>query len=342
MIQTYTSDVLIIGGGTAALRAAVAAAEAGAKTLILQKGTPNLGIVAFNAPVPDAGDTPAQYFNDMVNRGQFLVDFEIAAHLTNGALEEVKYLEAHGLSFSHQGGGYAPRLTSGNTMPRTIYTTDRTGPQILSLLKRILRQHNVPIHQNKQAVRLLVQDQRVAGALVVDLKSLSLETYLAKAVILATGGLGPLFAVSNNHPHLAGDGYVLAYQAGAQLIDMEFVQFEPFTLRMPEMEEPFTISFLLDDNPRIYNRDGEEFLPKRAAELSKDKLSRALFSQIRSGKGTPKGGVYFDVTQVPTREVGDPGTFSGVLPAREIGPILRTHRGRTQPALFVRRCKNQC
>ena len=294
----FKTDVLIIGGGTAAMRAAVAAAETGAATLIIQKGPPNLGIVAFNAPVPDAGDSVEQYFQDMVVRGQFLVDNEIAAYLTNQAIKELRFFEGHGLSFKHHGQSYQPRLTSGNTVPRTIYTSDRTGPQLLAVMQRLLRQYKVPIQQNKQAIQLLQQGKRVTGALAYDLRNQTLEIYQAQAVVIATGGLGPLYAVSNNHPHLSGDGLMLAFRAGAELVDMEFVQFEPFVIRAPHLKDSFGISFLLDDNPRIYNTDGDEFLSQRAAELGKDVLSRSLFAQIQAGKGTHNGGIFFDLTDV--------------------------------------------
>jgi succinate dehydrogenase/fumarate reductase flavoprotein subunit len=294
----HATDVLVLGGGTAALRAATAASDAGAAVMVLQKGPANLGIVAFNAPVPDGGDTPAQFFTDMIVRGQFLCDFSVAAALTGGAIDAMRYLEKQGMSFLHQNGSYAPRLTSGNTRPRTVYSSDRTGPQILSVLLRILRSPEVPVLHNKQVLQILVKDGQACGALVVDLRRGEFEVYLARATVLATGGLGQLYAVSSNHPHLTGDGYMLAYRAGAELVDLEFVQFEPFVIRAPQLDDLFGISFLLDDGPRIYNVNKEEFLPDRAVNLPKDILSRLLFKEIQSGRGTTNGGIYFDVIHV--------------------------------------------
>ena len=104
------------------------------------------------------------------------------------------------------------------------------GTALLSCMQRILNQNHVSILQNKQAIRLLKDGSKILGALVIDLNKWELEAYPAKAVILATGGLGQFYAGSNNNPHLSGDGYALALQAGAELADMEFVQFEPFTI----------------------------------------------------------------------------------------------------------------
>jgi len=302
-IKTTSTDVLVVGGGTAALRAAIAASEAGASVTVLQKGTPNIWIVAFNAPVLEELDSPNQYFEDMVIRGKFLADYDLVSALTLNALEEVRFFEKHGVSFQHGEQGYNPRLTSGNQVPRSLYTTDRTGPEMLSCMRKLLRERKVQIRNNMSAINLLQKDDRVVGALAVDQKSWALEAYQAKAVVLATGGVGPLYAVSNNHPHLHGDGYILAYQANAELTGMEFVQFEPFWIIAPGAQETNGVSFLLHDGPRIYNAKGEEFLPNKGVGLGKDELSRAIFHQVQAGNGTPNGGVYFDLTHVPKEKL---------------------------------------
>ena len=297
-IITKTTDVLILGGGTAALRAGVAASMAGVSVTILRKGPPNVWIVAFNAPVLEGIDSPGDYFNDMVRQGGFISDFDLVSTLTSEAIKQVHFFEEHGISFKHGKKGYAPRLTSGNRIPRSLYTTDRVGPEMISCMGRLLREQKVSIKSNRSAISLLINDGRAVGVLAVDQKNWNLEIYQAKAVILATGGLGRLYAVSNNNPNLKGDGYVLAYRVGADLVDMEFVQFEPFWVIVPGMKETNGTSFLLDDGPRIYNGKGEEFIPFKGIGLGKAELSREIFLQVQTGKGTPNGGVYFDLTHV--------------------------------------------
>lgn len=298
-----STDVLILGGGTAALRAAVAASMAGVSVTMLRKGPPNVWIVAFNAPVLEGVDSPGAYFNDMVRQGGFISDFDLVSTLTSEAINQVHFFEEHGISFQHGDKGYAPRLTSGNRTPRSLYTTDRVGPEMIAVMRRLLREQKASIKSNRSAISLLINNDKAVGVLAVDQKNWNLEVYQAKAIVLATGGLGRLYSVSNNNPDLKGDGYVLAYRAGAELVDMEFVQFEPFWVIVPGMKETNGTSFLLDDGPRIYNGKGEEFIPFKGMGLGKAELSREIFLQVQAGNGTPNGGVYFDLTHVPAEKL---------------------------------------
>jgi succinate dehydrogenase/fumarate reductase flavoprotein subunit len=300
-------DVLVIGGGLAALRAAVAARSAGATVVVLSKGSPGTGVVGLNAVVPGTDDTPARYLADMLRAGEFLGDPHLAAPLTHEAWWEVDFLEGLGLSFRH-GDSYAPRLTSGHSLPRTVYTTDRTGPEIIAVLLRWLRKHDVTLLPSHEAVALLADEGRVCGAVAVDCRSWRLEAQHAGAVILATGGLGPLYAFSTNPPDLSGDGYALAYAAGAQLLDMEFVQFEPFVM-LPPASPAFTVSFLLADGPEIYDKSKESFLPSGGQGLTKEELARRVYRQVQAGRGSPAGGVYFDLRRVPRAKLANHPRF---------------------------------
>ena len=207
-------DVLVVGGGTAGLRAAVEAARCGARAAVLARGGPCLGVVGFNAPVEETGDSPARFFDETMVQGGFLCRPELAAALAYEARDQVRFLEGEGLSLRHGSGRYAPRLTSGNRIPRTLYTTDRTGPEIIGRLRRILGEAGVPVIQGANVRRVLVSpsDGRACGALARDAETGELSVYRAGAVILATGGLGPLYSVSTNSPELTGDGYLLAWR----------------------------------------------------------------------------------------------------------------------------------
>ncbi len=319
-ISVQSTDVLILGGGIAALRAAVAAAQRGVRVTVLRKGPPGLGVVAFNAAVPDGADSPAQFFNDMMAAAEFLGDPHLVAVLTAESWGQVGFLEGLGLALRKADGSYAPRLTSGHSIPRTVYTTDRTGPDIIGCLHRWLREHCVSMHHDRQAIALLKARDSVAGALVVNRKDWTLEACTAGSVVLATGGLGPLYAVSTNPPDLSGDGYALAYQAGAELVDMEFVQYEPFVILAPPRSRGFTVSFLLADSPAIYDADRQEFLPDGGKGKGKEFLARAVYQQVRDGRGSPSGGVYFDLRGVPPEKIAKHPRFVAACKAGGVDP----------------------
>lgn len=166
-IKILSTDVLVIGGGTAGLRAAVSAAESGASVIILQKGPPGMGIVGFNSPTSNPADNPSSYFENTVSASGYIGNPALIAILANEAIDEVSYLEGLGISFQHEN-TYAPHLTSGNQVARTIYTTDKTGPNIIQMLTRKSHDLGVKVFHRKQAISLLKKDLQVIGAVIVD------------------------------------------------------------------------------------------------------------------------------------------------------------------------------
>jgi len=209
-------------------------------------------------------------------------------------------IEELGLDFRRDDGSYPVRLAAGNRYPRTLYFQDRTGPRIISFLRAQLRDLGVDIRNAMAAVRLIKAGPRVVGALAIDREREKLVAFFARATVLATGGAGNLYSFTTNPRGLTSDGYALAFRARAQLIDLEFVQFEPFILVHPADARGYGLpTTLVADGARIYNRCSEEFLPKQndggIKPLTKDLFSRALYREIRHGRGSEHGGVYFDV-----------------------------------------------
>ncbi|MCL5074604.1 MAG: FAD-dependent oxidoreductase [Chloroflexi bacterium] len=297
--QVSSTDVLIIGGGTAALRAALAAAESNVRVTILTKGPASLGIVGLNACLAESGDSPADFFSDTVLSGEFINNPRLVAILATESTQQVQFLEEIGVPLKKANGTYAPRLTAGNNRPRTLYYTDQTGPRIVDCLQQQLQEHGVTIHSGTTVVSLLMGDGQVKGALAINPQEQTIHAFSAKATILATGGIGGIYAFSTNPPRLSGDGYALAYSAGAELIDMEFVQFEPFVIITPAECRGFSVSFLFSEGAAVYNGQREDFLPNyrdRCKGIGKDVLARSVYTQIQEGRATPNGGVFFDLT----------------------------------------------
>lgn len=303
-VRSFENDLLIIGGGVAGLQAAVEVARRGLNVTMLTKrrGMASTWILGFNVALEavPSGDSPAKFFDDTMIGGGYVNNEELVAVLAYESVKEVRRLEELGLDFRCHDGSYPVRLAAGNRYPRTIHFEDRTGPHIMKFLRAQLSEGDVEIRNSMAAVRLIKAGPRVVGALAIDLEREEMVAFFARATVLATGGAGNLYSFTTNPRGLTGDGYALALRAGAQLIDMEFVQFEPFILVHPPDAKGYAVATtLVGDGARIHNGRGAEFLPKkddgRIKPLTKDLLSRALYEEVRGGRGSEHGGVYFDV-----------------------------------------------
>lgn len=306
--KVLSTDVLVLGGGVAALRAAVEAASTGAKVTVLVKGpTCSQGLLGFNACVPETGDDPAKFFNDVMLAGEFVNNPRLVAVLTANSYPETEYLESIGASMRGADGTFRPRLASGSNIPRTLYYNDETAQAIFGALSKQMSRLKVNVISRQFAVEFLKDGDRVVGALVVDELRSELLAYVAKAVVLATGGIGNIYTFTTNPRRLTGDGYAMAYKAGAELIDMEFTQFEPFIMSSPPSCRGFGVgTTLLGDGAIVVNGRGEQFLPKygeRCRGVPKDVLARSIYQEMKAGRGTEHG-VHFDMRPV------EPGVLS--------------------------------
>jgi L-aspartate oxidase len=292
-------DVVIIGGGTAGLRAGVELADCGSTSLILAKGDPCRGIVGLNVLLDEADDTQELFLTDTLRAAAGIGEAVLVKNLIEKSRQELKFLEGLGLEFLHDG-YYRPRRTSGNSVARTVYTMDTTGEEIIDTFTAAYTDGGGGIMNNRRAVSIITTEGVVAGVLTLDTIADIFHFYPCKGVIITTGGLGNLYTHSTNGSALSGDGLILALDAGALLRDMEFVQFEPFALHLPGNKSFFSLSFLLEDGPRIYCEDGRKIFADGEVEtLSKAQISLKLYDRIvelqRAGK---TGRLFFDCTHI--------------------------------------------
>lgn len=302
------TDVLVLGGGIAGFRAAIAAREAGGDVVLacLAQGSSPY-IIGANIPLgaADPADGPDVYFDDMVRGGYELNDRTLVRAMADQAVPSFRELEALGVPFARDGGKVLQRHLSGNTFPRSVYVPEGTGRVILDHLKARARDIGLTVQQGWKVVSLLADGGEIVGALLAKRHAGELLTARARATVLAMGGIGRLYDDSTYPADVAADAYALAYDAGATLIDMEFVQFEPVVTVWPDacrgLEMP---TAMLGDGGCLLNAAGERFMFRYNPEhgekrIEKAKMSLCIQREIDEGRGFPDGTVLFDTTSVP-------------------------------------------
>jgi succinate dehydrogenase/fumarate reductase flavoprotein subunit len=355
-LRKLQADVLVIGAGIAGLRAATAALACGVSVVVVAKGPmASAGVIGFNAPV-GAQDAPSVYYHDTWRGGMGLGDPRLVRVLAAQAADAVAEMEALGLAFTRQAGAYQLLRPLGCSRPRLVHQQNCTGRVSLRLMRRVLAGGGVEIRAGVHVLELLKSHSAVTGALAVDTRARELLLIRARAVVLATGGGGGLYAGSTYPARLAGDGYALAFRAGADLIDMEFVQFEPCHGIFPARLGLSTT--LLAEGGRLLNARGRRFVrtefPGGEGDAPKDALARLIALEIRAGRGTARGGVLCDLRRVPARVVTeDHGAYFrsflrhgvdlrhdvfevGPAPHTFLGGVAITERGESRvPGLFA-------
>jgi succinate dehydrogenase / fumarate reductase flavoprotein subunit len=341
-LETYAHDVLVIGAGGAGLRAAIEAAEAGAsvglvcKSLLGKAHTVMAegGVAAALANVAEQ-DSWQTHFRDTMLGGKMLNNWRMAQLHAQEAPERVRELERWGAVFDRtRDGRILQRPFGGHTHPRLAHVGDRTGLEMIRTLQDRMVQSGVTVYMECITTQLFVNDDRMAGAFGFWRQTGDPIVFSAKAVILATGGIGRAWQVTSNSWEYSGDGHALAYRAGAELIDMEFVQFHPTGMVWPpgvrgllvteavrgeggilrnRDDERFMWKYLPDDRRHEYAESDEEASQwvkalsegrqtdaRRPPELStRDNVSRAIFTEVREGRGSAHGGVYLDISYLP-------------------------------------------
>lgn len=332
-METIRCGVLVVGGGAAGSRAALEAKRAAPEPEVLvavdsrydSGGSTNMvasEALGINAPFnfEGDGDTPEIYERDTIGTGGGLADPHLCHILANEAQERVEELAGMGMEFFSRGGRPQQQKLSGCTRARSLTCGGSTGREMVRVLKKQALASGVRILEHLKVVRLY-QDRRGAVHGAYGVLNGSPVLIAADAVVLATGGASGLFAVNVTPATQTGDGWAMAYDAGCRFVNMEFFQCGPAVAR-PGMK--FIIhSHMWRFLPKLTNRDGEEFLARycggqAAAEraLSLKAMSYpfsvrtdakyvdiAIFKEIMAGRGTPGGGIYFDVTHVPKEEL---------------------------------------
>ena len=334
--EKFDYDVLVIGAGGAGLRAAIEASNEGVKVGLVCKSLLGKahtvmaegGVAAALANVDDR-DNWRVHFADTMRGGQYLNNGRMAEIHAKESPDRVRELEAWGSLFDRTSDGrILQRNFGGHQYPRLAHVGDRTGLEMIRTLQDHLVHADVDVHMECAVIALFKDDGRVAGAFAYDRDTGKFKLFHAKAVILATGGIGRAFRVTSNSWEYTGDGQALAYHAGAALIDMEFIQFHPTGMVWP----PSVAGILVTEGVRgeggvLRNSKGERFMfndipdnykhttadneeegwiytqgdknARRPPELlTRDHVARCIVREVKEGRGSPHGGVFLDISWI--------------------------------------------
>ena len=309
--ETIEHDVLVIGAGGAGLRAAIAAAEAGARTALVCKSL--LGkahtVMAEGGVAASFGNVAPEddwqtHFQDTMFGGKYLNNWSMAELHAREAPDRVRELERWGGVFDRTPDRkMSQRAFGGHTYKRLVHIGDRTGLELIRTLQDKAVHAGIDVFMECTVTRLLKDDGRVCGAVGYWRATGDFVVFAARALVLATGGAGKCWRITSNSWECTGDGHALAYEAGAELIDMEFVQFHPTGMVWP----PGVVGLLVTEAVRgeggiLRNAAGERFMerydPKRLELSTRDVVSRAIFTEVKERRGTPHGGVFLDVSHL--------------------------------------------
>ncbi len=337
--ETCDYDVLVIGAGGAGLRAAIEASAAGVRVGLVCKSLLGKahtvmaegGIAAALANV-DERDNWKVHFADTMRGGQYVNQWRMAELHAKEAPDRVRELEAWGAVFDRtKDGRILQRHFGGHKYPRLAHVGDRTGLEMIRTLQDHGVHKGIEVHMEHTILSLLKDGDRVTGAFGYDRERGRFKIFRAKAVVLATGGIGRAYKITSNSWEYTGDGHALAYEAGAELIDMEFIQFHPTGMVWP----PSVMGILVTEGVRgeggvLRNKDGKRFMFESIPEnyrqqtadneeegwrycqgdkdarrppelLTRDHVSRCIVREIKEGRGSPHGGVFLDISWIKSK-----------------------------------------
>jgi len=338
-LTAFHHSVLVIGGGLAGLRAALEARQYGDVAILSlvppfrsHSGAAQGGVNAALANNPDGkDDSPERHAYDTVKGSDFLADQDAVETMCQEAPARIYEMEHWGAPFSRTDDGkIAQRPFGGGGFPRTCYAADETGHVMLHTLFEQAVKAGLTVYDERLALILIVEDGACRGAVALNVVTGEIETHTARAVVMATGGYGRVYAKTTNALINSGMGMALAYWAGVPLKDMEFVQFHPTTL--------FGTNILITEGARgegayLFNSQGERFMKTYAAQAMelapRDIVARAIDTEIAQGRGFPGGYVHIDLRHLGKEKILErlPGIrdiaihFSGVDPVTEPIPI---------------------
>ena len=300
------TDVLIVGGGLSSWMAAhTLLARKNCRVLMLSDGQgASPWVHGFNVPL-HADDSIACFYQDTRRSGYKQNDPRLARALCEDSISIFEEMLSLGAVFNRTAdGGYQLLRPLGASHPRVASIGNETGPAIMEKLKEKVCANDGFRHlHHARALRLMMKDGRVQGALAWNKETKSFLAISAGCVLLANGGFGRIYPFSTNLPDGGGDGVAMAYYAGADLVDMEFIQFEPSAAVHPEgVRGKGMITTLFYEGAVLKNALGERFMlqyGEKGERVDKDVLARCIAREIQEGRGTEHGGVYFDATGVP-------------------------------------------
>jgi succinate dehydrogenase / fumarate reductase flavoprotein subunit len=337
--QTHEHDVLVIGAGGAGLRAAIEASAGGVSVGLICKSLLGKahtvmaegGIAAALANVDDR-DSWKVHFADTMRGGQYVNNWRMAELHAKEAPERVRELESWGAVFDRTSDGrILQRNFGGHRYPRLAHVGDRTGLEMIRTLQDHGVHQGIDVHMECTIVRLLKDGERVVGAFGYERERGRFKVFRAKAIVLATGGIGRAYKITSNSWEYTGDGHTLAYDVGADLMDMEFVQFHPTGMVWPPSVRGILVTegvrgeggvlknsegrrFMFDDIPENYKAQtadneeegwrytqGDKSARRPPELLTRDHVSRCIMREVKAGRGSPHGGVFLDISWIKTR-----------------------------------------
>jgi succinate dehydrogenase flavoprotein subunit len=316
-VNLLSCDLLIIGGGGAGLRAAIEAHDSGADVLIVsksRKGDPHtvLATGGINAALAtmDHNDNWMIHAADTLKEGCFLADYEKVMTLCKNAPEAILELVKWGAIFHKEPDGrLTQRFFGAHSYRRTCFFSDQTGKEIIRVLMKQVEKRKLKFMDNIFITRILKKNDQVIGALGIDFKKKGLVVLQSKCIILAGGGYSRIYSISSSRDlENYGEGVALAYGAGAELADMEMVQFHPSGMIWPKK----AIGILATESIRgeggiLLNSKGERFMknynPRKMELGPRDEVARAIYNEIILGRGTNHGGVWLDITHLPKKKI---------------------------------------
>ena len=350
---TYSYDVLVIGAGGAGLRAAIEAANAGVSVGLICKSLLGKahtvmaeGGMAAAMAHNDDRDSWKVHFADTMRGGQYVNNWRMAEIHAKEAPDRVRELEAWGAVFDRTPDGRInQRNFGGHRYPRLAHVGDRTGLELIRTLQDHTTYLGVTVHMEHTVIELILDGGRAAGVLAYDRERGRFHVFTAKAIVMATGGAGRAFKITSNSWEGTGDGHALAYRAGAELIDMEFIQFHPTGMVWPPSVRGILVTegvrgeggvlrnsegrrFMFDDIPDNYKpqtaADAEEgwryVLQDKTARrppelLTRDHVARCINREVKAGRGSPHGGVFLDIAWIKEKISDAPGHIKRKLPS---------------------------
>jgi len=351
--QTLEHDVLVIGAGGAGLRAAIEASAQGARVGLVCKSLLGKahtvmaeGGMAASLGNVDDRDNWRVHFADTMRGGQYLNNPRMAELHAQEAAARVRELEAWGAVFDRTSDGrILQRNFGGHRYPRLAHVGDRTGLEMIRTLQDHGIHQGIDVHMECTVVEILKDAGRVCGAFAYDRERGRFRVFKAPAIVIATGGIGRAYKITSNSWEYTGDGQSLAYRAGAELMDMEFVQFHPTGMVWPPSVRGILVTegvrgeggvlrnkagrrFMFDDIPDNYknqtadNEDegwrytqGDKNARRPPELLTRDHVARCIVREIKAGRGSPHGGVFLDISWIKERLSGAPEHIKKKLPS---------------------------
>ncbi len=334
--ETFEHDVLVIGAGGAGLRAAIGASQAGVRIGLVCKSLLGKahtvmaegGVAAALANVDDR-DNWMVHYRDTMRGGQYVNNWRMAELHAKESPERVRELEAWGALFDRTPDGrILQRNFGGHKYPRLAHVGDRTGLEMIRTLQDYSIHQGIDVHMECTVLQLFTDGARMAGALAYERERGRFRLFRAKAVVLATGGIGRAYSITSNSWEYTGDGHALAYHAGAALQDMEFVQFHPTGMIWPPSVRGILVTegvrgeggvllnrqgkrFMFDDIPENYRSQtadneeegwrytqGDKSARRPPELLTRDHVARCILREVREGRGSPHGGVFLDISWI--------------------------------------------